>query len=147
MQTEQKTVVKCKGQIYSKRRNRTKKDLKSIGLNKYLFPLFRIITVRTNYLPTAENIYLIIILWLNKNSCYCQADRLLPFIEYSAGYIGEKQDGGSSTEDWWRSENKVKAYKRCPYGKSAINASTAEEMPSTQHYSNTIAILVRTKTR
>ena len=36
--------------------------LKFIGLNKYLFPLFRIITFRTNYLPTAENIYLIIIL-------------------------------------------------------------------------------------
>lgn len=111
--------------ILKKEKQNKKKDLKSIGLNKYLFPLFRIITVRTNYLPTAENIYLIIILWLNKNSCYCQADRLLPFIEYSAGYIGEKQDGGSSTEDWWRSENKVKAYKRCPYGKSAINASTA----------------------
>ena len=46
-----------------------------------------------------KNTYLIIILGLNKISCYCQACRLLPFIEYSADYIGEKQDGGNSTED------------------------------------------------
>ena len=50
------------GKYTQKGETEHKKDLKSIGLNKYLFPLFRIMTVRTNYLPTAENIYLIIIL-------------------------------------------------------------------------------------
>ena len=50
------------GKYTQKGETEYKKDLKFIGLNKYLFPLFRIITVRTNYIPTAENIYLIIIL-------------------------------------------------------------------------------------
>ena len=52
----------ARGKYTQKGETEHKKDLKSIGLNKYLFPLFRIMTVRTNYLPTAENIYLIIIL-------------------------------------------------------------------------------------
>ena len=50
------------GKYTQKGETEHKKDLKFIGLNKYLFPLFIIITARTNYVPITENIYLIIIL-------------------------------------------------------------------------------------